>query len=81
MNHIIPMRNERSTSRPYTPCWFSPMTVPNQPMNMYTTSAKPGSSTQPDSAGSQWLSSATAPNNSVKNDAEAMIGQWLEWGT
>ena len=31
--------------------------------------------------GAQWLSSATAPSNSVKNDAEAMIGHLLEWGT
>ena len=41
MNHIIPMRNERSTPSLYMPAWFSPITVPNQPKNMNTTSAKP----------------------------------------
>ena len=54
------------------------MTVLNHPMNMYTTSAKPGSIAQ---AGSQWLSSAMAPSSSVKNAADAMIGQRLSWGT
>ena len=54
------------------------MTVPNQPMNMYTTSAKPGSIAH---AGSQWLSSAMTPSSSVKNAAEPMIGHWLSWGT
>ena len=33
MNHIIPMRNERSTAMLYMPFWFSPMTVWNQKMN------------------------------------------------
>ena len=47
-------------------------------MNMYTTSAKPGSIAQ---AGSQSLSSAMAPSSSVKNAAEPTIGHVLECGT
>ena len=60
------------------PCWFSPMTSPNQPMNIATTSTKPGIIAQ---AGSQSFSSATAPSSSVKKDADAMIGHLLSWGT
>ena len=54
------------------------MTVVNQPTNMNTTSAKPGSMAQ---AGSQWLSRAMAPNNSVKNAIEPIIGHLLSCGT
>ena len=43
MNHIIPMRNERSTAMLYMPCWFSPMTVWNQKMNSSASIKKPGS--------------------------------------
>ncbi len=54
------------------------MTVVNQPMNMNTTSPKPGSIAQ---AGSHSLSKAMAPNNSVKKETEPTIGQMLECGT
>ncbi len=60
------------------PLLFSLMTSPNQPMNMYTTAAKPGTMAQ---AGPQSLSRQMTPSSSVKNDAEAMMGHLLEWGT
>ena len=47
-------------------------------MNMKTTSAKPGTSAQ---AGAHSLSRQTAPSSNVKNEAEAMIGHLLSWGT
>ncbi len=47
MNHIIPMRNERSTAMLYMPCWFSPMTVWNHKMNSSASIKKPGSRTTP----------------------------------
>ena len=47
MNHIIPMRNERSTSMLNMPRWLSPITVLNQPANIATSSSAPGMNAQP----------------------------------
>ncbi len=63
MNHIIPMRKERSTARLYIPFSFSPMTVWNQKMNSSTSITKPGSSAH---AGSHSFRVATAPNIRTK---------------
>ena len=67
MNHIMPMRNERSTAMLYMPCSFSPMTVPNQKMNSRTSIKKPGRSAH---AGSQLLSVEAAPNMSTNSDTD-----------
>ena len=64
MNHIIPMRNDRSTAMLYMPCWFSPMTVWNHKMNNIASIKKPGSRNH---AGPQSLSVMTAPDISVNS--------------
>ena len=53
------------------------MTVPNQQTNMIASIVKPGTS---DQAGSQSLSSATAPAMMVNSETAAKIGQGLPWG-
>ena len=63
----MPMRNERSTARLYMPCWFSPMTVPNQQMNRMASSKNPGIS---DHAGSQSFSS----RDRARHDGEQRNG-------
>jgi hypothetical protein len=45
MNHIMPMRNERSTASLYSRLSLSRITVPNQPMNMKASSARPSATT------------------------------------
>ena len=65
MNHIIPMRNDRSTAMLYMPFWFSPMTVWNHKMNSIASIKKPGSrnhAEQPQSS-----SVMTAPDISVNS--------------
>src|SRR5690606_22101689 len=46
MNHIIPMRNERSTAALYRRDSLSRITAPNQPMNMVASSVSPSRNTQ-----------------------------------
>jgi hypothetical protein len=78
MNHIMPMRKERSTAALYMPPSFSPITVPNQNTNISTNSTKPGINAQ---AGSQSFNVATAPNISVNSETDPKIGHGLLWGT
>ncbi len=73
----MPMRNERSTSRLYTPCWFSPMTVRNQPMNITASSTRPSANS---SGPNQSLSQATTPSMVENSATEPMIGQGVPWG-
>ncbi len=64
MNHIIPMRNDRSTARLYIPFWFSAMTVWNHKMNSSASITKPGSKAH---TGSHSLRVATAPDINTKS--------------
>src|SRR5271169_5621724 len=74
MNHIIPIRNDRSTAMLYRPCWFSPMTVWNQKINSSASMVKPGSRAH---AGIQPLRVATAPDISVNSVIDPYRGQGL----
>jgi Holliday junction resolvase RusA-like endonuclease len=67
MNHIMPMRNERSTAMLYMPCSFSPMTVPNQNTNMEMRSRNPGIR---DQAGSQAFRVQAAPIMRMNSDTD-----------
>jgi hypothetical protein len=77
MNQIIPMRNDRSTCRLYTPCWFSPITVRNQPMNITASSARPAANTP---GPNHSFSQAATPSMVVNSATEPMIGQGVPCG-
>ena len=79
MNHIIPMRNERSTASLYSRLSLSRMTVPNQPTNMNTSSARPAVMTH--GPASTWLSHNAPPPTVVNSAIEPTIGHGLPCGT
>ena len=78
MNHIMPMRNDLSTCRLYTPFSLSPMTVANQPKNMKASSSEPGRKDQPPAHSFRKL---TAPIISVNSATDPRIGHGLPCGT
>jgi len=78
MNHIIPIRNERSTWWLYAPLRLSPITSWNQPKNIVASSSAPGMNAQPPA---QSFRNATAPAITRNSDTDPTIGQWLPWGT
>ena len=61
------------------PCWFSPITVRNQPKNMQasSTSARRRTAQPP----AQSLRYETAPSMSANSATEPMIGHGLPCGT
>jgi len=78
MNHIIPMRKERSTWSLKMPCWFSPITVENQPKNIYARRIAPGTNAH---APAQSLKNDTAPAMMANSATDPRIGHGLSWGT
>ncbi len=76
MNHIIPMRNERSTCMLKVPCSLSPITVENQPKNMIASSTAPGTNSQPPSV-LQSFRNVIAPSMIVNSATDPTIGHWL----
>ena len=79
MNHIMPMRNERSTASLYSRPSLSRMTVPNQPTNMNVSSARPSVTNHGPAL--TWLSHIAPPPTVVNSATEPTIGHGLPWGT
>ena len=78
MNHIIPMRNERSTCSLYRPAWFSRITAPNQRKNSVNRSSRPSPSTQEPADAP--FSVAAAPAIRMKSAIEPKNGSRLPCG-
>src|SRR6185312_476439 len=72
MNHIMPMRNERSTASLYSRPSLSRITTPNQPMNMNTSSARPSVTIH--GPAWTWLSHIAAPPMVVNSATDPTIG-------
>src|SRR5687768_15211763 len=75
MNHIMPMRNERSTASLYKRPSLSLITVPNQPANMNNRMPKPTVITH--GPAFEWLSHIAPPPTVRNSDTEPINGHGL----
>ncbi len=79
MNQLIPQRNERSTFVLYSRCSDSPITVPNQPNIIVSSTAAPTSTSHGPIAYA--LNQAAAPPAISSSAHEPVIGQYDGCGT